>query len=123
MDVRAPDPCVLRKDTDLWLAYRIARDRDHFAVIRFEGLEDYILGEPDEEHLYEHPFFPYGLASFHFHEVLPPLLPAERASRGLRRWIANFRDETLDVVARSVTLAARAIAAADSASALASIRA
>ncbi|MEP6573184.1 MAG: hypothetical protein ABJD11_10835 [Gemmatimonadota bacterium] len=123
MDARAPDPCLLRSDADLWLGYRIARDPDHFAVLRFEGMQHYALAEPDEGHLYEHAFFPYGLESFRFHEVLPPLLLADQSEAGLQRWIVSFREETLDVVARGVKLSARAIAAQDSASALASIRA
>jgi hypothetical protein len=120
MDPNAPDPAVRVRGTSLWVAYRIGRDRDHFAVLCFGDMQRYTLSEPGVEHLHEHPLFPDGLRHYGFHEVTPPA-PDAAAGSPSRRWVVSFRDETLDVVAGAAELRVRALAAPSSESALASI--
>lgn len=114
-----PDTSLRLMGTELWLAYRIARDPDHYAVIRFSEVEKHEFGPPDEDHLYEHPLFPYGLEAYHFHKVLPPTLNRRVAAARLRRWVITFPHATLDVTARRAALIVRAIAARDAEGALA----
>ena len=46
MSAVAPAPAVLSSDGTLWLAYRIARDPHHCAVIRFHHVQQYVWGPP-----------------------------------------------------------------------------
>ena len=50
MSANAPAPAVLATDDTLWLAYRIARDPHHCAVVRFNRVEDYPWGAPPAVH-------------------------------------------------------------------------
>lgn len=123
MAVGPPDTSLRLKGSELWLAYRIARDPDHYAVIRFSDVEKHEFGPPDIEHLYEHSLFPYGLEPHHFHKVLPPTLNRRVAAAHLRRWVVTFPHATLDVTARRGALIVRAIAARDAEGALAAVTA
>ena len=46
MSAAAPAPAVLSSDGTLWVAYRIARDPHHCAVIRFHHVAQYAWGAP-----------------------------------------------------------------------------
>src|SRR6476659_492651 len=50
MSAVAPAPAVLSSHGTLWLAYRIARDPHHCAVIRFHGVQQYLWGPPPAVH-------------------------------------------------------------------------
>jgi hypothetical protein len=113
MDPAAPQPYLETDRGSAWIAYRTDRG-DHFAVIRFQGVERVTLGDPGDEHRDEPPLWPDGLQRYTFHVVTDSAL--ER--RGLRRWVFTFRDDTLDVVARTADVVVRAIHAADARSAL-----
>ena len=46
MSATAPAPALLSSDGTLWLAYRIARDPHHCAVLRFHHVGHYAWGAP-----------------------------------------------------------------------------
>ena len=116
MSATAPAPAVLSSDGTLWLAYRIARDPHHCAVVRFHHVEQYTWGEPPAAHMVEdQPALPRGS----FYEV-----PATSASPGPgreRRWLATFPDAMLEVRAADAELVLRATAAVSPAHALAAL--
>ena len=113
MSARAPAPAVLSSDGTLWLAYRIARDPNHCAVLRFHHVQQYAWGPPPAAHAAEvQGELPQGS----FYEVAP----AERASRG-RRWIITFPDALLDVRAGDGEVVLRAAAALGPSHALAAL--
>lgn len=117
MDIGAPHPLAERAGDVLWLAYR-TRGGDHFAVLRFTGVREYSLGDPNDERLDTHPLFTSGLQFYAFHEVREDAL----VTAGLRRWIATFHDDTLDVTAHSVEIMVRATKVQTAARALALVR-
>jgi hypothetical protein len=92
MSAAAPAPAVLSSDGTLWLAYRIARDRHHCAVLRFHHLEYYTWGAPPAvpgpERVAE---LPQG----GFYEV-PAGKTADAVGRG-RRWLITFPDAILEI--------------------------
>src|SRR4051812_31803223 len=51
MSAVAPMPVVLSSDGTLWLAYRIGRDPDHCAVLRFHHVVRYAWGAPPAAHV------------------------------------------------------------------------
>jgi len=118
MDIGGPHPSTLYQGESLWVAYRTNRG-DHFAVIRFSGVTTWTLGYPNDEALDTHQRWNQGLKTYSFHEVREP----ELLSRGLRRWIATFPDDTLDVIGRDAAVLVRAVQARDAQSALSMVEA
>ena len=116
MDVRAPHYALLAEGSWVWVAYRTDDDDagGSFAVVQFYSVEEHRLGPPDAEHLDEHPLHGRGLEPFAFHTVLEaipdPYTPV--------RWVATFRDATLEVRAVNVTVVARGVRAASARDAL-----
>lgn len=111
MDPRAPQLCVLSQGDVLWLSYRTRR-ADHFAVLRFSGVEVSRFGESLDPGL---------LARLRDASFLAVGDPALHRS-GLGRWVAAFGDEVVDVTAREAAVVVRAIEARDGGSALAMVR-
>jgi hypothetical protein len=75
------------------------------AVLRFDGVLDFVLGPPSEDRLHEHPFYSLGLKHYGFFEIaglasIPP---------GMRRWLVTFHDDTLDVTAASAGVLSRRV--------------
>ncbi len=99
MSPSAPAPAVLSSDGTLWLAYRIARDPHHCAVLRFHHVEDYIWGHPPAVH---GPETAGDLAQGSFYEV-----PGGAG----RRWLITFPDAILEVRAADGEVVLRAAAA------------
>jgi len=115
MSAVAPAPAVLSSDGTLWLAYRIARDPHHCAVIRFHHVQQYVWGPPPAV---------YGLDSLgdlsqgSFYEV--PVTSEESGGTG-RRWLITFPDAILEVRAADAEVVLRAAAALGPAHALAAL--
>ena len=78
MSASAPAPAVLSTDNTLWLAYRIARDPSHCAVVRFLRVEQYGWGPPPAAYGVE---IPGALPRGSFYEV-PPAGVARRHGAG-----------------------------------------
>lgn len=114
MSATAPAPAVLSTDSTLWLAYRIARDPHHCAVVRFHHVEEYAWGPPPAAHVEEvRPELPRGS----FYEI-----PDTAQSEGrARRWLATFPDAMLKVLAADAEVVLRATAAISPAHALAAL--
>ena len=114
MSANAPAPAVLSTDRTLWLAYRIARDPNHCAVVRFHHVQEYAWGAPPAAHGDE---VPGDLPRGTFYEVLPG---GGEMVRG-RRWIITFPDALLDVRAGDGEVVLRATAALGPSHALAAL--
>jgi len=115
MSATAPAPAVLSSDGTLWLAYRIARDPHHCAVLRFHQVDHYAWGAPPATYGPEQvSTLPQGS----FYEV-----PGERGEQriGGRRWLITFPDAILDVRAGACEVVLRAAAALGPAHALAAL--
>ena len=115
MSGAAPAPAVLSSDGTLWLAYRIARDPHHCAVIRFHHVRRYLWGAPPAVHALESrdQLSPGG-----FYEV--PALADDKEPPG-RRWLITFPDAMLEVLAADGEVVLRAAAALGPAHALAAL--
>jgi hypothetical protein len=114
MSASMPAPAVLSTDGTLWLAYRIARDPNHCAVVRFHHVEQYAWGAPPASHGAE---VPGDLPRGSFYEV------SSRGddAMGGRRWIITFPDALLDVRAADSEVVLRAAAALGPSHALAAL--
>jgi hypothetical protein len=116
MSPQAPAPAVLSSDGTLWLAYRIARDPHHCAVIRFHHVQRYAWGAPPAA---------YGVESLgelsqgSFYEVTAAASGGVRESG--RRWLITFPDAMLEVHAADGEVVLRAAAALGPAHALAAL--
>jgi hypothetical protein len=115
MSANAPAPAVLATDGTLWLAYRIARDPNHCAVVRFHHVEQYAWGAPPAVHGLEAPG---DLPRGSFYEVPSGI---GSGARGGRRWIITFPDALLDVRAGDGEVVLRAAAALAPSHALAAL--
>jgi hypothetical protein len=115
MSANAPAPAVLSTDGTLWLAYRIARDPNHCAVVRFHHLDQYAWGAPPAAHRAE---VPGDLPQGSFYEVTPG---GEGEELRGRRWIITFPDALLDVRAADGEVVLRAAAALGPSHALAAL--
>jgi hypothetical protein len=114
MSVSAPAPAVLSSDGTLWLAYRIARDPHHCAVLRFHHLEEYAWGAPPAVHGFKEEG---PLAQGGFYEV-----PGRREDgQPVRRWLITFPDAMLEIRAAEGEVVLRAAAALGPAHALAAL--
>jgi hypothetical protein len=114
MSASMPAPAVLSTDGTLWLAYRIARDPNHCAVVRFHHVEQYAWGAPPASHGAE---VPGDLPRGSFYEV------SSRGddAMGGRRWIITFPDALLDIRAADSEVVLRAAAALGPSHALAAL--
>jgi hypothetical protein len=116
MSPAAPAPAALSSGGTLWLAYRIARDPHHCAVLRFHRVEHYAWGAPPAAHGVDQPGrLPQGS----FYEV-PPGDEDGAGSRG-RRWLITFPDAILEVRAADGEVVLRAAAALGPSHALAAL--
>jgi hypothetical protein len=116
MSATAPAPAVLSSDGTLWLAYRIARDPHHCAVIRFHHVARYEWGAPPAAHA---PESEGDLPRGSFYEV--PARSAEPGGGASRRWLVTFPEGILDVRAADGEVVLRAAAALGPAHALAAL--
>jgi hypothetical protein len=113
MSAAAPAPAVLSSDGTLWLAYRVARDPHHCAVLRFHRVERYAWGSPPAAY---GPETAGDLPRGGFYEVA-----VRGADEPGRRWLVTFPDAILEVRAADAEVVLRATAAPDPAHALAAL--
>jgi hypothetical protein len=117
MSAHAPAPAVLSTDGTLWLAYRISRDPQQCAVVRFHLVTGSFWGAP--------PAVLGGdvtgdLPRGSFYEVVSAT-NGEKVRE--RRWIITFPDALLDVRAADGEVVLRAAAALGPSHALAALMA
>ncbi|HEU5042405.1 MAG TPA: hypothetical protein VFT84_16375 [Gemmatimonadales bacterium] len=111
----APAPALHASDGTLWLAYRIARDPHHCAVIRFHHVQQHLWGAPPAVHGLESLG---DLSPGSFYRV--PVTTGD-TGRLVRRWLITFPDAILDVRAADGEVVLRAAAALGPAHALAAL--
>ncbi len=116
MSATAPAPAVLSTESTLWLAYRIARDSHHCAVVRFHRVEEYAWGVPPVVHVDE---LRPELSRGSFYEI-PGSAPSDPAGCECR-WLATFPDAMLKVWAADAEVVLRGTAAISPAHALAAL--
>jgi hypothetical protein len=116
MSAMAPAPAVHSFERTLWLAYRIARDPHHCAVIRFHHVQQYAWGVPPAVHALEGVGAP-SQGSFYEVVAAPGVDPGGRE----RRWLITFPDAMLEVRASHGEVVLRATAALGPAHALAAL--
>jgi hypothetical protein len=114
MSAMLPAPAVLSSDGALWLAYRIARDPHHCAVVRFHHVEQYAWGASPAVHGPEQADRP---PQGGFYQVEP----TGAAGGSGRRWLITFPDAMLEVRAGDAEVVLRAAAALGPAHALAAL--
>ena len=121
MDSGSPLPVARLIDKTLYVAY-VCRNQefpgwdsgasiDHpgfalfSALLRFDGVTEYLLGPPGDARLYKHPLYLVGLRQYSFYEVtgMPNI------TSGARMWVVTFHDETLEVYAVSAEVSSRRI--------------
>lgn len=98
---------------DLWLAYLIGGDDSGYAVLRFEQVDHYSFGPPNDERLHLHPLWSQGLSFYEFHRI-------NDAPPSKVHWVATFHDGTLDVIATTCRVVAIKLQAVDEDAALVS---
>ena len=114
MSASAAAPALLSTDGTLWLAYRIARDPHHCAVVRFHRVEEYAWGAPPAMYAAE---VAGDLPRGSFYEVRAE----DGETMGARRWIITFPEAVLDVRAADGGVVLRAAAALGPSHALAAL--
>ena len=110
----APAPAVLSSDSTLWLAYRIARDPHHCAVIRFHHVQQYAWAHRPPSMAWR------AWARSRKAASTRSRWRAGRRSGG-RRWLITFPDAMLEVRAADAEVVLRAAAALGPAHALAAL--
>ena len=91
-------------------------DVDEFAVVRFIAPIHHTYGYPNDEGLRQHPLYAFGLERYAFNviEGSPTVAALSKkdasnfdgdTENGLRiqHWVVTFKDDTLEIVAESVT--------------------
>src|SRR5262245_44767281 len=104
-------PALIADSDSLWVAY--CRAADHgVAVVQFWGVIDHRLSPINDEGLGRHPYARAGLKFYTFHEVVGSAEADRWSSLGARHWVVTFKDNTLDVVARSAEVFVSSVSAA-----------
>lgn len=116
-------PALLAHSSCLWLAYETTEEpRGHvYAVIRFDHLIDHRLSPINDEGLGKHPYVRAGLRPYSFNEVTNSTETIRWRVLNARHWVITFKDETLDVIAKTAEIVGSGIGASDSLSALLSV--
>jgi hypothetical protein len=104
-------PAVRRSGSVTWVSYLLATEETAYAILRFDGVESFSFGYPNDEGLDDHPLFGRGLEPYELHEVAG-------GKGGKRYFIATFHDGTLEMIAQGYSVEAKRIEADDARTAL-----
>lgn len=104
-------PALLVESGNLWLAYFQALN-ESLAIVRFTGLIDHRLMPIGDEGLGRHPYVLAGLQPYSFNELIGSEETVSRPYSSARHWVVTFKDETLDVIARTGEVMASGLACA-----------
>jgi hypothetical protein len=121
MDTGAPHPAVHSDGRRLLCAYYVGATvmpEETVAILKFDHVLEFRFGYPNDEALHGHPLARFGLGCYAAYHVENSPLIAEIENQNrvhhlykpgmygkFRHWIVTFHDETLEVVARSATVA------------------
>ena len=103
-ELAIPDPPALLADSDvLWLAYATTAEPrgQMYAVVRFNDVIDHRLSPINDEGIGKHPYCSAGLNWYTFNEVIDSAEAIRWRVLQARHWVVTFKDNTLDVVAKS----------------------
>jgi hypothetical protein len=114
-------PALLVESGNLWLAYFQALN-ESLAVVRFTGLIDHRLMPIGDEGLGRHPYGLAGLQPYSFNELIGSEETVSRPYSSARHWVVTFKDETLDVIARTGEVIASGLTLASPLEALLSLQ-
>ena len=119
-EIAIPEPPAICSDSYvLWLAYETAGPSDErFAIVRFSSIIDHRLSPINDEGLGQHPYAKAGLKWYSFNEVIDSNETQRWSSSRARHWVITFKDNTLDVVARTAEIVARDVQAPNAMAAL-----
>jgi hypothetical protein len=103
-----PETKVLYWESDtLWLCYGMAHTSPQcYAIIQFADVIDHHLSPINDEGLGKHPYAKAGLKFYAFNEIIDSLETIKWSILGARHWAVTFKDDTLDVVARTAKVVA-----------------
>ncbi len=126
MSTGAPMPGIVFLSGSLYLAYIVSDAEptpgatETFAIVRFDGVLQHTFGYPNDKALGGHPLYSAGLKFYAFNEIIGSPYLRELGERNAkmfpgtserytqkRHWIISFHDETLEVVADSITYMGR----------------
>lgn len=96
---------------NLWLAYFQALN-ECLAIVRFSGLIEHCLMPIGDEGLGRHPYVFAGLQPYSFNEIIGSEETVSCPYLRARHRAVTFKDETLDVVARTGEVIASGLALA-----------
>jgi hypothetical protein len=106
-----PEPPAIFSDASrLWLAYVRAED-DLVAVVQFDGVIDHHLSPINDEGLGKHTYARAGLRFYSFNELSGSEESSRWSALNARHWVVSFKDNTLDVVARSAEVVRTGVSA------------
>jgi hypothetical protein len=92
------------------LAYVRAED-DLVAVVQFDGVIDHHLSPINDEGLGKHTYARAGLRFYSFNELSGSEESSRWSALNARHWVVSFKDNTLDVVARSAEVVRTGVSA------------
>lgn len=93
-------PVLLVEAGNLWLSY-FQDSNESLAIVRFSGLIDHHLAPIGDEGLGNHPYVLAGLQPYSFNELIDSEETIAHRWLSARHWVVSFKDETLDVIART----------------------
>lgn len=114
------NPALFSNTENLWLAYETTADPrgEICAVLQFRDVIEHRLSPVNDEGLGQHPYAAAGLKFYAFHEILHSAEASRWQLLAARHWVVTFKDVTLDVVAKSLSIAIDRIQTPDPAAAL-----
>ena len=110
-------PALTMADGCLWLAYP-TMDESMYAIVVFEGHVEHQTSNLDPATLENHPYASAGLKPFAFNALSESLQSIYWAPLGAKHWVVSLPNGAIDVVARSVRVAAREVNAVSAGQAL-----
>jgi hypothetical protein len=104
--ISIPEPPAIFSDTDdLLVSYE--SDSQDFVIIRFEFCIEHQLTSINDEGLEKHPYAKLGLNFYSFHEIINSPEIEKWEALKIKHFILTFKDNTLDVLARSFSMESR----------------
>jgi len=113
-----PEPPALFSDTNNLLVAYETDEEGLFAIVRFVDVVDHHLSPINDEGLGKHPYAKSGLRFYSFHEILNSPESRLWAPLAMRHWVLTFKDNTLDVLAKSIEIVTTEIPSRNAATAL-----
>ena len=96
-------PATFFDGSRLVVAYEIAPPKcGEHAIACFDGVIEFVLTSVNDEGLGRHRYANAGLQFYSFHEIVNATEVARYKALAPRMWVVTYKDNTLDVLARSL---------------------